>query len=151
MKREFGNLLTRLFRGGTRLTDAEYYVLKTLVESLDPKLRGVVESHFEEYNLVQREVDARALNFYRVKIGGGHPIEVTNPLVMEADEEPLVRITLAVPGENPIHAVLTAVCGRAFCVTFDRCLPLPDFNTKPSVTDIKQSWRSEVRICERAV
>jgi hypothetical protein len=42
-------------------------LLEQLVASLPPPLRSAVESQFDAYNLVQREVDGRALNFYRKK------------------------------------------------------------------------------------
>jgi hypothetical protein len=144
VKRNFGNWIVRLFRGAT-LTDAEFFILRTLVESLDVQIRGVVQSQFDEYNLVQREVDGRALNFY--KIGpGGHRLEVSTSLEMENDEEPLVKVALAIPGEKKLfHAVLTAVGGRAFCVTLERAPPSPGFNGTPTVTNVIQSWRSGVR------
>jgi hypothetical protein len=144
VKRDFGNWMTRLLRGGTTLTEAEHFVLRTLVESLDPEIKSTVQSHFSEYNLVQREVDGRALNFY--KIGSrGRKLEVATPLKMESDEEPLVKITFALSGDsNPFHAVLTAVKGRAFCVTFGRVPPTSSFSVTPAISRITQSRRSGV-------
>ena len=146
MKREFGNWIMRLLRGGTTLNEAEYFVLVTLVGSLDAQIRSVVQSHFNEYNLVQREVDGRALNFY--KIGPkGRKLEVSCPLEMEKLEEPLVKATFAIPRDNKsFYAVLTAVGGRAFCITFSRALPNSGFGTTPTVSSITQSWRSGVRV-----
>jgi hypothetical protein len=144
MKRNFGNWMTRLLRGAT-LTDAEYFVLRTLVESLDPEIRSTVQSHFDEYNLVQREVDGRALNFYKIG-SGGRKLEVASPLEMKSVEQPLVKIAFALSGDSkPLHAVLTAVSGRTFCVTFGRAPPSSGFSVTPVISSITQSWRSGVR------
>jgi hypothetical protein len=145
VKRDFGNLVTRMLRGGVRLTDAEYFLLSALVERLDPKIRDIIESQFEQYNLVQREVDGRALNFYRVQLGRRAPMEVEPCLHMTAVESPLIKIAVAAPGHGkPLHAVLTAVRGRAFCVSTDRTPPAPRFEPDVTVVSSTQSWRSEV-------
>ena len=138
--------MTRLLRGGVRLSDAEHFLLQASVERLDPEIRGVVVSQFEQYNLVQREVDGRALNFYKIKLGRRAPLEVSELLAMTAAEAPLIKISVAPPGEEkPLHAVLTAVNGRAFCLTFDRVPPRSPFGPGAQVTSSTQSWRSEVR------
>jgi hypothetical protein len=138
--------MTRLLRGGTTLTESEHFVLRTLVESLDPEIKGTVQSHFDEYNLVQREVDGRALNFYKIG-SGGRKLEVASPLEMDSDEEPLVKVAFALSGDSkPLHAVLTAVKGRAFCVTFGRVPPASSFSVSPTIISITQSWRSGVRV-----
>jgi hypothetical protein len=138
--------MIRVLRGGARLTDAEHFLLAAMVERLDPEIRGVVESQFQQYNLVQREVDGRALNFYRVVPGRRAPLEVSNPLDMTVDEAPLIKIAVAASGDNnPLHAVLTAVGGRVFCVTFDRAPPKPNFETSTSVVEYTQTWRSAIR------
>jgi hypothetical protein len=51
--------------GGTRRSDGEYALLNALVAALPDGLRSIVTSQFATYNLVQREQDNRALNFYR--------------------------------------------------------------------------------------
>jgi len=135
-----------MLRGGARLSGAEHFLLCALVERLDPEIRPAVESHFEQYNLVQREIDGRALNFYRVERGSRSPVEVSDPLEMTSESSPLIKISVAAPGDNnPLHAVLTAVGGRAFQVTFDRVPPRPKFPSNVSVTSSTQSWRSAIR------
>jgi hypothetical protein len=138
--------MTRLLRGGVRLSDAEHFLLQASVERLDPEIRGVVVSQFKQYNLVQREVDGRALNFYKIKLGRRAPLEVSELLAMTAAEAPLIRISVVAPGEErPLHAVLTAVNGRASCLTFDRVPPSSPFGPGAEVIGSTQSWRSEVR------
>src|SRR4051812_44916289 len=117
MKRTFGNFLERLLWGGTRLTDVEFELLQQLVAALPSTLHWAVERQFEAYNLVQREVDGRALNFYRKRIGTANYMEGLPLLEMAVDEAPLVRLTARVSGETePLHVTLNAVKGRVFCM-----------------------------------
>jgi hypothetical protein len=139
VKRTFGTFLSRLLNGGTSLTPVEYELLTHLVAALPPALRATAESQFEAYNLVQREVDGRALNFYRRKAGRvdlhGLPL-----FEMTRDEAPLVRLTAKIEGEaEPVHATLNAVAGRAFCIAFSRALPAQG---RVSEVGTKDAWRS---------
>ena len=139
MKRVFGNLFTRLVNGGATLTSVEYYLLEKLVASLPQFLRVTVELQFDAYNLVQRGVDGRALNFYR-KNAGRVDLRGVPLLEMARDEAPLARLTARIEGESePVHATLTAVAGRAFCVAFSRGLPIA---ANASVTEVTPAWRS---------
>lgn len=64
MKRHFGSFWTRSPLGsGITLTDVEYRIVEELVQALPEWLRVTVEAQFAAYNLVQREVDGRALNW----------------------------------------------------------------------------------------
>jgi hypothetical protein len=146
MKRHFGNAFSRLLRGGTTLSGAEHEVLVRLISELPPPLRGVVESQFTLYNLVQRESDGRALNFYLMS--GMSPTNVGLPtLVHEGIDVPLVRLHLEVAGDNePLHAVLTAVRGRAFSVTLNRPVAATISPTDLLTKHVTQAWRSNFRI-----
>jgi hypothetical protein len=143
VKRTFGTWFTRLMRGGTTLTGGEHHVLCLLVGALPAHLRGVVERQFESYNLVQREVDGRALNFYRVRLGKSGVLPVESLLKSKLDVAPLVRISMKVAGENePLHAVLTAVNGRAFSVSLGRAMSERATPETLSVDSVTQAWRS---------
>jgi hypothetical protein len=96
VKRTFGAWITRLVRGGHTLTDAEHHLLCLLVGQLPPRLRATVERQFESYNLVQRESDGRALNFYRVRVGKSGALPVGPLLSSKLDVAPLVRISATV-------------------------------------------------------
>jgi hypothetical protein len=127
-------------RGGTRLSSNELALLQAVVEHLPPGLRETVESQFEQYNLAQRESDGRALNFYRVGLAAAHPLPVSPSLPFD-HEAPLLRVSAVLAGDSePLHAVLTAVLGRAFCLTFDRPVPSPPAEVR--VTRVIDSWRS---------
>ena len=145
VKRTFGNWITRLLRGGHTLTDAEHRLLCLLIGELPPHLREAVERQFQSYNLAQREIDGRALNFYRVRLGRSGVLPVTPRLTSKLDVAPLVRIRATVVGEvEPLHAVLTAVSGRAFSVSFSRAV---SERVKPealSVDKVTQAWKSNL-------
>ena len=143
VKRQFGGPVRRLLRGGTTLSDTEHAVLCSLVDTLPHDLRTIVTTQLNSYNLVQREVDGRALNFYRFKNGSPAFTDDLPQLHMKTEESPLIRATLSLEGEHePLHAVLAAVRGRVFCVSFSR--PPGSAAGSIRVLDTEQSWRSSI-------
>jgi hypothetical protein len=143
VKRQFGGLASRLLRGGTTLSDTEYAVMCGLVDALPTELGSIVSAQLNSYNLVQRESDGRALNFYRFKNGSPSFTDDLPHLQMKTEESPLVRAKFSVEGEQePLHAVLAAVRGRVFCISFSR--PPPNSSRSIRVLDTEQSWRSSV-------
>ena len=106
-------------------------------------MRETVARQFESYNLVQREIDGRALNFYRVGLGRNGVLPVTPLLTSRLDVAPLVRIRAKVAGETePLHVVLTAVSGRAFSVSFSRTVSERLTPDALSVDNVTQAWKS---------
>ena len=144
MKTEFGTLLSRFITGGVILSDLERWVLNALVSSLPLELRQIVEAQFQRYVLAQREVDGRALNFYprrsELKEALSAPL-----LEMKKEVAPLVRIKFKVANHpNNLHAVLSAVRGRAFCISFNSDVrPLAGASSF-ELKDVEQSWRSNL-------
>jgi hypothetical protein len=66
-------------------------------------------------------------------------------LPMKGDDVPLVKITAkfdAAP--EPVHAVLTAVDNRVFCISFSRALTSQDDSSPVAVLKSVASWRSNV-------
>ncbi len=141
MKRHFGSWPSRLMRGGTTLNDGEHHILTLLVSELPPKLREKVERQFDSYDLVQREIDKRTLNFYPRRPGvPPHPAMLLRSKVEVA---PLVRLNVNVAGQSEVlNAVLTAVRGRAFSVSFNRPIPPNVSPTDLSVMKVTQAWLS---------
>jgi hypothetical protein len=148
VKREFGTKVSRLLQGGVKLTDAEHSIVCALVDALPPQLKCVVEHQFELYNLVQREVDQRGLNFY-LKMGGTVSLEGLPLLSHKGIEAPLVRIRAKLgTTSTPVRAVLTAVNGRAFQVTLDRRLSVLEHLESVHVEETVQAWRSNFVVTE---
>lgn len=144
MKRHFDTLLTRSFLGtGTSLTEVEHRIAEELIASLPEWLRTTVDIQMDAYNLVQREVDGRALNFYRKRSGRGACMSGFPKIEMHGDEAPLARVTVRVGDEGQtVHATLNAVAGRVFCIAFSSRVDALPAGTKLSVTDRKEAWRS---------
>ena len=141
MKRHFGSWASRLFRGGTTLSDSEYHILSLLVAELPPRLRERVEQQFDSYDLVQREVDNRTLNFYPRR--PGVPLAAAIILKSKLEVAPLMRLNLSVAGQpEPLNAVLTAVRGRAFSVSFNRALSANVSPADMSVKKVTHAWQS---------
>jgi len=145
VKTTFGTTLSRFFRGGVLLSELESEVTKRLVSELPPDLREIVEAQFAAYELAQREVDGRALNFYPRR--KDMPNRFSAPLLqMEVAEAPLVRMQFSLGNPSVVlHAVLTAVQGRVFCVSFSQDVrPLKNSATL-EVLKVVHAWRSNFR------
>ena len=133
----FGNWLTRALRGGVTLAPAEQWLLARLVEALPCHLQPIVETQLRSYNLAQREIDGRAINLYRrPALLPGMPL-----LAMWVTEAPLVRISVSVDFGEPVHASLTAVSGRVFCMAFN-CSVQALAPSDLKVVRVTEAWRS---------
>jgi hypothetical protein len=145
MRWRFGNAFTRLVWGGVRLRDSERKLLELAVDELPEDVRRTVDAQLCAYNLAQRESDGRAINFYRK--AGKQPNDMADValLPMRVNDAPLVKITAkfeAAP--EPVHAVLTAVGNRVFCISFSRKLTSQDDASPVAVLRSVASWRSNV-------
>ena len=128
---------------GTNLTEVEYRITEELISSLPEWLRTTVEAQMDAYNLVGREVDGRALNFYRKRFGRGVCMEGLPTLEMHGEEAPLMKITVRLGDDIvPVHATLNAVLGRVFCVAFSKRIDGYPRTTSVAVVDRKEAWRS---------
>jgi hypothetical protein len=148
MKTAFGTPLSRLLRGGVLLSPIESWATQTLVSSLPQELRLIIEAQFERYVLVQREFDGRALNFYprrrELRAGLRAP-----SLQMDLEDAPLVRIRMSVSEPHAtLHAVLSAVLGRAFSVSFSQDVRPFAASSCFEVEEVVQSWRSNFSLAE---
>jgi hypothetical protein len=142
MNFEFGNLFTRLFWGGVRLLPLEQTVLSQLVESLPEQLGEIVVTQLQACNLVQREVDGRALNFYRM-IGSRATREGVPDLPVKSGEVLLIKMAFSLHDDAQLlHATMTAIDQQFFCVNFSQDLrPMGDY-TRIVVQGVTNSWRS---------
>ena len=147
MKRNYGSFFSRLAWGGSNLSPAELKILDALVSTLPVELRQVVETQFDAYNLVQRETDGRALNFYRRKDGKPNSMIGLPLLKHKGHEAPLARIAALLGGNaTPLHAALTAVDGRAFSLTLNRKLEKTEHNDSLNVQSVVHAWRSNFEV-----
>ena len=116
MKTTFGNPFMRFLWGGVRLTGLEVAVLNALIEALPPKLRTRTIAQLEACNLVQREIDGRALNFYRRQLWGVSRAGLPD-LPIRSGEVLLQRMTFQVDGaRDSLHATMTAINKQFFCI-----------------------------------
>ena len=134
----FGNWLTRALRGGTNLAPAEQWLLAQLVDTLPKHVQDTVQAQLRSYNLAQREIDGRAINFYRRP---ALPPDVPL-LTMSVTGAPLVRLSAAARDfSEPVHATLNAVSGRVFSLAFNRSVQaLAPSSLK--VVNVTQAWHS---------
>ena len=125
------------------LRKGEHQIVSSLVSELPDHLRTTVESQFSEYNLAQREVDGRTLNFYKMSLFSARPLQPRALLHGERAETPLIRVSVATPGESePLHATLNAVAGRAFCASFSRPVPEVLDGQALKITKVTHAWQS---------
>jgi hypothetical protein len=144
MKTKFGNLLTRIFRAGVVLMPVEKALLRLSLEELPTALKSIVESQINVYNLVQREVDGRALNFYRIK-GRRVNRDDLQPLPIKSGEVKLLTVTFSIEGNTEdMHATLSAVDKFFFCLAMSECLKPYKNSDRIFIKRVKKSWRSNV-------
>lgn len=144
MNFEFGNLITRLLWGGVRLLPLEGTVLSQLVESLPEQLRQTVVTQLQACNLVQREVDGRALNFYRLVAGRATRSGVPD-LPVKSGEVLLLKMAFSLHDQPQLlHATMTAVDRQFFCINFSQDLRPMGNTSRILVQGITNSWRSGV-------
>jgi len=66
-------------------------------------------------------------------------------LPLKEQEAPLIRLSARIEGSpEPVHAVLTAVFGRAFSLTMDRALGLRERERIVKVERVVNAWRSNL-------
>lgn len=152
MKRYFGAKWSTWLRGGVVLSDFEWRVLDALVSRLPAHLRDAVEAQFSSYTLVQREADGRALNFYPPnntlrKLRKGIWALPAPKLPMECEVAPLMRLKVKLEAPPAVvNAVLRAVNGRVFSISFGEDVRPLRGASGFEVVDATQAWRSNFPI-----
>ncbi len=145
MKRQFGSLLSRLIGRSTSLSNLEHQIVESLVDQLPPELQSIAVQQFNAYGLVEREVDGRTLNFY-FATGSQRPLDHGVPAFEQRlAEAKLIRVEFSIgAGTAPIHAVLTAVGGRAFCVTFSRRPSREEHTQQARIVSSVPAWKGSL-------
>ncbi|MGA0569134.1 hypothetical protein ACO2Q9_00290 [Variovorax sp. VNK109] len=116
-------------------------MLGSLLDVLPDEQRAIARAQFSAYDLVQREVDGRALNFYcRNPQAAFGPIP---KLAMDVAEARVARVAFQVAEDaEPVHATLTAVNGRVFSVAFSRRVDKYPRGTEVRLARTKRSKKS---------
>jgi hypothetical protein len=143
MKSEFGNVFSRLFRCGVKLTPFETCALQCCIDALPNEISDVIIEQLEQYNLVQREADWRALNFYLVR--GFQSVSNVEPLLsLKHNDVPLIKVALVNSRGETINVVLHAVSGRMFSINFG--ISIKPFQNETNITKTKviKSWLSAI-------
>ena len=119
MKLEFGSWLQNLWFGGVNLLSIEKILLGKFLEYLPVGIRQTVEKQIDQYNLVQREIDGRTVNFYYKKfLGSKVNIPVLSTKVIEAK---LLSLKFKILDEDKnLHANFWSVNGKFFCMNFSQ-------------------------------
>ena len=144
MKNVFGNIIARSFGGGVNLTAIEKELLELLPENLPPNIAKIIVQQIDLFNLVQREIDGRALNFYRLQRG---KIDIASipKIKTKKIETKLLSIAFEIEGESrEFNATFTAIDGFFFCMNFSDDLRQYKKKSKLKVVKISKSWKSEL-------
>ena len=146
VKTKFGTIFTRLLGSGVALNPLEIEVMHRLFDGLPLPIRAPAIEQLELYNLVQREYDGRALNFYR-KVNGKVSLADLPKLPIRPGEVVLLRMAFLLEGGGErFHATMTAVNQRFFCMSFGSdTRPLVNRHIA-SVERVVDSWRSSLEV-----
>ncbi|MEO0672130.1 MAG: hypothetical protein AAFZ05_08905 [Pseudomonadota bacterium] len=124
------------------MTAPESQILAEFLDRLPSHLQPTVKEQFELYNLVQREIDGRALNFYRIESQLSFSPRRPLPLLPQIDEPAHHLLKLKFVNRSDasvVHATLQAIQRRAFCISFDRAIAQSEELSFVSQTE---SWRN---------
>jgi hypothetical protein len=69
MSKQFSNLLFNLMHNGKSISLIENKLLEILFQNLPDFVFPTINEQFKKYNLLQREIDFKETNFYRIKKG----------------------------------------------------------------------------------
>lgn len=132
---------------GNSITVTEHYVLSMLVDSLPDHAKNIVERQFELYDIMQREVDGRALIFFVCKKVIGNPVSVPLLSGSKLEDYPLISGTFSIKGEpKKLHAKLHVVHGRVFCLKLSFSIKHLREIQYIQLIKIKEVWRSNLPI-----
>jgi hypothetical protein len=137
-------LLRKLFDRGTDLTLLEAALLRQMVAALPDPLRSPVQAQMDACNLIQREIDGRALNFYRM-VRGKPSREGLPALPIKPGEVVLLKAGFQIPGHGTLfHATLNAVNRQFFCLSLSHDLTQYAKENAVIMQETTPSWRSNL-------
>ena len=143
MKLVYGNIFNRAIRGGVTLSPFELRALELCVQALPADMAKIILEQIEQFNLVQREVDWRALNFYRIR-GFRKVCDVRPLLSLKSEDVPLVKVVFSTQNGETINAVIHVFKGRLFSINFGASTkPIKDI-TELEIIKVTKSWLSAI-------
>jgi len=143
MKLVYGNKFYRALRGGVTLSPFELRALELCIQALPVDMAKVIIEQIEQFNLVQREVDWRALNFYKIR-GFRKVCEIRPLLALKSDDAPLVKVAFSIPNGETINAVIHVFKGRFFSINFGASTkPVKDI-TELEIKKVTKSWLAAI-------
>jgi len=133
----------RVLRGGTRPTSFEKLCIEACLTHLPEQIKEIANSQLAQYNLIQREIDGRALNFYRV-VRFNKIAEPTNLLPIKSKDCVLLKLEVETDTQEKLNVTLHATSYRIFCIQFSRSVSKPKTIKGISITKCTQSWRNVI-------
>lgn len=133
----------RILRGGTRPTSFEKLCIESCLTHLPEQIKDVANSQLAQYNLIQREIDGRALNFYKI-VRFNQISEPSNLLPIKSKDCVLLKIEIETDTQEKLNVTLHATGYRIFCIQFSRSVSNLKSIKEISVTKCTQSWRNVI-------
>jgi hypothetical protein len=134
----------RLLRGGVPLTRFERFLLAGLVQHVPAELAAAIRQQWRGLNLIQRGVDWKEVNFYRL-VRGRVDREGLPRLPVRDGEVKLLSLALQPAGNAAmLHVNFWSVDGWFFNFNADRSLePFRDADAM-DVASVEHSYRSNL-------
>jgi len=133
----------RLLKGGVKLTPVEGQLLELFQSSVPSEIQIPLDRQIAAYNLVQREIDGKALNFYRIRRWKVYRDDLPK-LPVSPGEIKLLSMELEESAASDVfHATFWAVDGYFFCINLSESTE----HTAPQqirIRKVKQCWRSNL-------
>lgn len=118
MKKQFSNFLLNLTRNGKQLSNLEEKLLSVFFDHVPEKIGVIIKQQFKPYNLLQREIDGRATNFYRIKKGKVKRDDLPK-LETKQNETKLMSMGFRIKNvDKNMYVTFWAVDGYFFCMNF---------------------------------
>ena len=136
--------LLRIFGSGVKLNSFELKVLGLGLKNLPDDLASIIRLQIEQYNLVQREIDSRAINFYRKSSLFGGVESISPILELKQNDVPIIKLEIKTEKHKSVHAVFHAVNGRFFCITFSISTEELKHTKIVELVAVTKSWRSAI-------
>ena len=135
--------LVRILRGGIRPTSFEQLCIEACLKNLPEQIKDMANTQLAQYNLIQREIDGRALNFYKVA-RFNQIVEPSNLLPIKSKDCVLLKIEVETDTKESVNVTLHATGYRVFCIQFSRSVSNLKSTKEIAVKKITQSWRDVI-------